>query len=260
MFSETMEDEPRQLSCELLVDAGLDTCNAVPGMEEKPTNIFEGKTKTLFTDDFPNLVKMFPIRTFENSICEETTLKAQMKLEESIQSWADASLLKKLGNSDCEKPSGIQTCKIAYCNELKPDENEIQPMQDASTKEKSSMQPITVKFLINGMRAFTCAFDLHTYLQEVKQTLSRTFQCQPADLQLIRNGIILSDRLEISELGVEPYGTVEIEIKAKGSLKTESMYDVPIVPDVITVRVESGMCIFCHHVCNTSFNHLTLSS
>lgn len=255
-----MEDEPRQLPCELLVDAGLDICNAVPGMEEKPTNIFEGKTKTLFTDDFPNLVKMFPIRTFENSICEETTLKAQMKLEESIQSWADASLLKKLSNSDCEKPSGIQTCKIAHCNELKPDENEIQPMQDASTKEKSSMQPITVKFLINGMRAFTCAFDLHTYMQEVKQTLSRTFQCQPADLQLIRNGIILSDSLEISELGVEPYGTVEIEIKAKGSLKTESMYDVPIVPDVITVRVESGMCIFCRHVCNTSFSHLTLSS
>jgi hypothetical protein len=258
MFSETMEDEPTQLHFELLAEAGLDTCEAVPGIEEKSSNIFEEKTNILFTEEFPNLVKMFPVRTFENSVCEETTLKAQTKLEENIQSWVDASVIKKHGDSDSERPSRSQRCKIAYCNELKTDADEIKSTQDTSTKEENSMQPITVKFLINEISAFTCAFEIHTYMKEVKQTLSRTFQCQPADLQLIRNGVVLSDTLEISELGVEPYGTVEIEIKAKGSLKTENMYDVPIVPDVITVRVESGMRIFCLHIRNTSLKHVML--
>jgi hypothetical protein len=53
--------------------------------------------------------------------------------------------------------------------------------------------------------------------------------------------VSLSDTLQISQLGVDPYGTVEIEIKAKGSLRTESIYDIPSVPDVITVRVVSGI-------------------
>jgi hypothetical protein len=236
-----MEDEPRQLKFKLLAEAGPHTCEAVSETEEKPSSIFEEETKTLFTEELPNLIKMFPMRTLENSLCEESKLKAKNMLEENIQSWVNASVFKNHGDCDSESPSRSQRCKAACCNELKSDADEIQSRQDTSVKEKKSIMPVTVKFLINEMRAFTCAFDIRTYMKEVKQTLSTTFQCQPADLQLMRNGAVLSDCLEISDLGVEPYGTVEIEIKANGFLKTDSIYDVPIVPDVITVRVESGI-------------------
>ncbi|XP_021923748.1 IQ and ubiquitin-like domain-containing protein isoform X4 [Zootermopsis nevadensis] len=215
---ETMEDEPTQLPFELLTAA-------VPGIEEE-------KIKTLFAE-LPNSV-----RKYENSAHEGTT-KAEVT-EENIRSWVDVSMLKKHGDSDWERPSRYQRSKTVHSDELKPDAEEIQPRHDTSTKEKNVMQPITVKFLINKINTFTSAFEVHTYMKEVKATLSRTFQCQPSDLQLFRNGAVLSDNLEISELGVEPYGTVEIEIKSKGFLKTENMYDVPIVPDVITVRVESA--------------------
>lgn len=220
MFLETMEDEPTQLPFELLTAA-------VPGIEEE-------KIKTLFAE-LPNSV-----RKYENS-AHEGTAKAEVT-EENIRNWVDVSMLKKHGDSDWERPSRYQRSKTVHSDELKSDAR-----QDISTKGKNVMQPITVKFLINKINTFTCAFEVHTYMKDVKATLSRTFQCQPSDLQLFRNGAVLSDNLEISELGVEPYGTVEIEIKSKGFLKTENMYDVPIVPDVITVRVESGTCNFRLH-------------
>jgi hypothetical protein len=249
MFSDTMEDEPKPMPPELPTGDKLHICERVPKLEQKPSCIFEGETKEWLTEEVPNLDNMFSVRTFQNSVSEETTLKVHNKLEKKTPKWADASAINKYGDAHWEGSSGSQKSKTVYSPELKPNTDEILPRKITSIPEEWRIQPVTVKFLINKTRAFTCAFEIHTCIREVKETLSRTFRCQPVDLHLIHNGIALADSLEISELGAEPYGTVEIEIKAKGSLKTESMYDVPVVPDVITVRVESGTHILHIDVC-----------
>jgi hypothetical protein len=249
-----MEDEPKQLPSELPAGDELYTCETVPKLEQQASNIFEEKTKTWLTEEYPNSVNMVPVRTFQNSVSEDAIMKAQTRLAKKTQNWADASVSNIYGDADWERQSESQWSKTIYSNEHKPGADEILPRQDTSVVEECRIQPVTVKFLINEMRAFTCAFEIHTYIREVKETLSRTFRCQPDDLQLIKNGEALSDSLEISELGVEPYGTVEIGIKAEGSLRTESMYDVPTVTDVITVRVESGIHIIHIYVCNNSLS------
>lgn len=238
-----MEIEPKQLPSKLPAEDELYNGETAPKLEQKPSSIFEGKTKRWLTEECPDLDNMISVRTFQSSVSEETMLNGQNKLQKKTQNWAESSATNKYGDDDCERSSGSQGSKSVYLNELKSRTDEILPRREPSIPEECTIQPVTVKFLINKTGAFTCAFGVHTYIREVKETLSRTFRCQPVDLQLIKNGVALSDRLEISELGVEPYGTVEIEMKAKGSLKTESMYDVPIVPDVITVRVESGIHI-----------------
>lgn len=238
-----MEDEPKQLPSELPAEEELYNSETATKLEQKPSCIFEEKTKNWFPEEYTNLDNMFSVGTFQSSVSVETMLKIQNKLQKETHNGADASETNKYGNADGERSSGSQRSKSVYLNGLKPHADEILPRREPSIPEECRIQPVTVKFLINKTRAFTCAFGAHTYMREIKETLSRTFRCQPVDLQLIKNGVALSDRLEISELGVEPYGTVEIEMKAKGSLKTESMYDVPIVPDVITVRVESGIHI-----------------
>jgi hypothetical protein len=249
MFSETTEDEPKLLPFELPTGEKLYISETVPKLEQKPSCIFEGKTKEWFTEEYPNLDNMFSVRTFQNSASEESMLKVQNKLEKNTQNWADATAIIKYGDAHIEGSSGSQKSKTVHNSELKPNTDEILPRKMTSIPEELRIQPVTVKFLINKTRAFTCAFGIHTCMREVKETLSRIFRCQPVDLQMINNGIALSDYLELSELGAEPYGTVGIEIKAKGSLKTESMYDVPDVPDVITVRVESGTHILHIYIC-----------
>jgi hypothetical protein len=216
-----MGSEPRRLPFVSLTEVVPENCEAVSGMG--------GKTET-YLIQFPKLAKMDQFTAFQNPVSEETTLKAPNMVEKEIQNWVNVSLLKKRGDPDWERSS------------------EILSKQDISTKEELSMQPVTMKFLINDKRTFTHAFGIHTHMQDIKETLSRTFECQSDDLQLSVDGISLSDSLEVSELGVQPYGTVEIEIKAKGFLKTESIYEVPVVPDIITVRVESGTCILYLHV------------
>ncbi|PNF19657.1 hypothetical protein B7P43_G16857 [Cryptotermes secundus] len=258
VFSETMEIEPKQLPSKLQAEEELYNSETAPKLEEKPSSIFEGKTKNWLTEEYPNLDNMISVRAFQSSVNEENMLKGQNKLQKKTQNWADSSSTNKYGDADWERSSGSQGSKSVYLNGLKPHTDEILPRREPSIPEEYSIQPVTVKFLMNKTRAFTCAFGVHTYIQEVKETLSRTFRCQPIDLQLIKNGVALSDRLEISELGVEPYGTVEIEMKAKGSLKTESMYDVPIVPDVITVRVESGIHILHVYICKTLLKDIIL--
>jgi hypothetical protein len=239
VFSGTIEEEPKPLSSELPAGGKLYMCETVSKLEQEPSCISEGKTKEWFTEEYPNLVNKFSVRTFQNSVSEETMLKVQNECEDGTQDCADASVTNKHIDADWHGPSGSLS-KTVYCNELKPDTDEILPSKVTSFPEDCRIQPVTVKFLINKTRAFTCAFGMHTCIGEVKKILSRTFRCPSVDLQLVNYGVALSDSFEISELGVEPYGTVEIEIKAKGSLKTENIYDVPVVPDVITVRVESG--------------------
>lgn len=237
MLSVRMQDEPRQLPFQATM-VELDTCEVIPG-GDTPSKICEEKTKTWFTGEFSNLVKSVPVRTFKNSVREETRMKEHSRLE--IQNWVEASLLDTCGDSNSEQPSRFGRCELVNCHDLQTDADEFSFRQDIYTTNKCSMHPVTMKFVINDMRAFTCAFEMHGYVRDVRDTLSKKLQCQPADLQLIRNGVSLSDSLQISQLGVEPYGTVEIEIKSKGSLRTESIYDIPAVPDVITVRVVSGI-------------------
>ena len=237
MLSVRMQDEPRQLPFEPTT-VKLDTCEVIPGIDT-PSSIYEEKTKTWFRGEFSNLVRHVPVRTFKKSVTEETRLKEQSRME--IQNWVEASLLNTCGDSDSKRPSRFGRCELVPCCELQTDADEFSSRQDIYATHKCSMHPVTMKFVINDTRAFTCAFEMHGYVREVRDTLSKKFQCQPADLQLIRNGVSLSDSLRISQLGVEPYGTVEIQIKAKGSLRTEGIYDIPAVPDIITVRVVSGI-------------------
>lgn len=232
-----MQDEPRQLPFERTT-VELDTCEVIPGVDT-PSKIYEEKTKTWFTKEFSDLVKSAPDTTFKKSVKEETRLKEQSRLE--IQNWVEASLLNTCGDSNSERPSRFGRHELVSWCDLQTDTDEFSYGQDIYTTNTCSMHPVTMKFVINDMRAFACAFEMHQYVRDVRNTLSKKFHCQPADLQLIKNGVSLSDTLQISQLGVEPYGMVEIEIKAKGSLRTESVYDIPSVPDVITVRVVSGI-------------------
>lgn len=232
-----MQDEPRQPPFEPRT-VEISTCEVIPGVKTS-SKICEENTKTWFTEEFSSSIKSVPVRTFKNSVSEGTRLKEQSRLE--TQNWVEASLLNTCGNADLERPSRSERCELVHCRELQTNADELSVRQDISNIDKCNMHPVTMKFVMNDMRAFTCAFEMHRYVREVKDTLSKKMQCQPADLQLIRNGVALSDSLQISELGVEPYGTVETEIKAKGPLRTESIYDIPAVPDVITVRVVTGI-------------------
>ena len=239
MFSVRMKDEPRQLPFEPRT-VERDACEAIQGVQT-PSKIYEEKTNPWFTEEFSNLVKSVPVRTSKNTVSGETRLKEQSRLE--IQTWVEASLLTTCGDAGSERPLKSERRELVHSRELQTDADALSSRQDIYTIDKCTMHPVTMKFVINDTRAFTFAFEMHRYVREVRDTLSKKFHCQPADLQLIRNGESLSDSLQISELGVEPYGTVEIEIKAKGCLRTESIFDIPAVPDVITVRVVSGICI-----------------
>lgn len=235
MLSVRMQDEPRQLPFERTT-VELDTCEVIPGVDT-PSKIYEEKTKTWFTEKYSDLVKSVPETTFKKPVREETRLKEQSRLE--IQNWVEASLLNTCGDSVSEWPSRFGRCELVSWCDLQTDTDEFSSKQEIYST--CTMHPVTMKFVINDMRSFTCAFEMHGYVQDIRNMLSKKFHCQSADLQLIKNGVVLSDTLQISQLGVEPYGTVEIEIKAKGSLRTESIYDIPSVPDVITVRVVSGI-------------------
>ncbi|KAJ9595630.1 hypothetical protein L9F63_013182 [Diploptera punctata] len=161
------------------------------------TKMHEEKTKIWFKDEFPNLVNMFPVQTFQNPTSDFTPENLE-KLENKVQSWVDASLCKK---KDQEEPNKFESCMIEHDFEAKQREDNRVLSRHESVDKACNTQAVT----------------------------------------LIREGKILANSLRISELGVEPYGSVEIEIEAKGSLKMESMYQVPaLVPDVITVRVESA--------------------
>ncbi|KAJ4444808.1 hypothetical protein ANN_06605 [Periplaneta americana] len=238
---EIIEEVRRDLSLELSTQTEIEASEAVLEIEEVPSNAFEEKTKIWLNDEFSNLVKMFPVRTFQEAVNIQSTAEEKEKLEKKIQSWVNSSVRKKQVDRMKEKSERLQKCEIMYCTQKpKVVTDEIQNKRDISDSQIYSPQIVTVKFLINNVQAFTCAFEIDTLVRDIKEKLSSTFKCQPVDLQLVRKGVALSDSVDLAKLGVEPYGTVEIEVKAKGSLKTESMYDVPIVPDVITVRVESA--------------------
>ena len=208
-----------------------------------PSMMYEKKTKTWFNNEFSDLVKMFPVQNFQNPPCEFTPEALEI-FENKVQSWVDASLCKTRTQ---EEERELEQCRIEYDFQSKEEGKHVLSRHESVTNEACNKDTVTVKFIINKANIFTHAFEVFSYMQDVKESLAKTFKCPSSNLLLVRDGKILSDSLRISELDVEPYGSVEIDVEAKGSLKLESIYQIPpYVPDVITVRVESGksLCEF----------------
>ncbi|XP_049806972.1 IQ and ubiquitin-like domain-containing protein [Schistocerca nitens] len=107
----------------------------------------------------------------------------------------------------------------------------------------SHSNTVTVKFVMAAGEVLTQAYDISLCVGEIKRNLSSLFRVPTQVIQLSVQGDILDDNIVLSELGVEPFGSIEIDLQSTDinyQLSTEGLYQEYPVSDVITVRVETG--------------------
>ncbi|XP_047103503.1 IQ and ubiquitin-like domain-containing protein [Schistocerca piceifrons] len=113
------------------------------------------------------------------------------------------------------------------------------PGQEISSRSNT----VTVKFVMAAGEVLTQAYDISLSVEEIKRNLSSLFRVPTQVIQLSVQGDILDDNIVLSELGVEPFGSIEIDLQSTDinyQLSTEGLYQEYPVSDVITVRVETG--------------------
>lgn len=101
----------------------------------------------------------------------------------------------------------------------------------------------TVKFVMVSGEVLTQAYNIYSTVQEVKDKLANMFKVPSDIIQLSISGQIINGSATLVSLGVEPLGSIEINLQTldiRYPLYLEYVQKDYPIPDVITVKIDIG--------------------
>lgn len=101
---------------------------------------------------------------------------------------------------------------------------------------------VTVKFTTEDDKVFTQSYLETITIGEVKTILVDVFSVPTSSIDLILNGQSLTDDKKLNEFPIGPYGVLELRLVStnlKHVISAENAYRDFVMPDIITVRVET---------------------
>lgn len=113
--------------------------------------------------------------------------------------------------------------------------------EDAEVPE--SAETVTVKFITSTGEIFTKAFDRSNNIYDIKQQLANLFNLKTEQVHIGKNQDILNDNVKLSQLGVKPLGSIELNVEMNSSfvLNYDLIYGYISTVDVINVQNVNGV-------------------
>ncbi|XP_028813606.1 IQ and ubiquitin-like domain-containing protein [Denticeps clupeoides] len=120
-----------------------------------------------------------------------------------------------------------------------------EPEQDADASDVGSSTATVKIMLMPDGHMMTVAFTIGLSTEELKKRFAAKLKVPPEVIQLHLDGTAVEDNQTLIDLGVQPHGTVQLEMTSsdpeKHPIRPVKHHTEYNMPDVITVRVQTGM-------------------